>query len=410
MSELWDELTSFNAAAYSERTHRHGRMVVANDSGLVRHVQRAATAARAIRERDIPLPTESTDDAVEIAGAFLEAQLYCLTHEKPRYEQYAAVPLVRRLIGVDDSTGTSVDQTRVWSVFRRLLEDQIASDNAASEEAEIIHKKDVSPEVCRKRSHILADVSSLVPEHVRNAPQVPAVESGRLSDIAEDRSGVSAIVHLLTIPQTNCHDEVAFLRIIQMSECLFWGALICVRQALAMYHAEALQESGDHIADATAFASPLVKLFHAVRAMPPDHFLGFRDATGDASAVQCRSWQELDAHMYGVLPEKRQVLADTPEVRPVLRLDNPDFLPLVSVAAELGGTSEEHELRDRIYTLDRLLLAWRKYHEKQLAGKTDPSYLPPGAFGSGGTSGYPYLAAQKPPRVRIRPPESVDSD
>jgi hypothetical protein len=96
---------------------------------------------------------------------------------------------------------------------------------------------------------------------------------------------------------------------------------------------------------------------------------------------------------------KAPVLAGIPEVQHVLAFANPAFLPLVQHVAQLGESTTETHLASAIIDLDHRLRAWRKFHEKQLAGQTNPPYLPPEALGTGGTSGYGYLSAHRPPRA-----------
>jgi tryptophan 2,3-dioxygenase len=217
--------------------------------------------------------------------------------------------------------------------------------------------------------------------------------------MALEPNGTSIVRWLLVFPQTPCHDEVAFLRSILLAECLYWGTLLFVQRALCAIHLGERRVALALLRAGTRFAAPLIHVFHVVRIMPPAHFLGFREATGDASAVQSRSWQLLDVHMYGVLAEKVPVLGRVPEVRDVLRFANPTFVPLVRVIERLDGTGVDAELCTTIGELDRKLRAWRKFHERQLAGRQDPAYLPEQAPGTGGTLGYAYLASHRPPRA-----------
>jgi tryptophan 2,3-dioxygenase len=393
-------LSAFDLLAYEEKAGRLGRARLRADSALVSQIVSLSAAATKLHDDWIVSNDRSLNATVEAARHFLIAQEYILTHDRPRYEPYATIRLLRHVLEVDRHRPLSATQRKIWAIFQWILLRQIDFEmkalagtlNPAREQFKFV--------VSRARIKKLAATQALIPHRFGIVALPDIVEDvGDLCEIGGDRSGAAIVDHLLVFPQTTCHDEVAFISLIQMAECLFWGTLIFVQRALAAIHVGRLVEAVRLVGAATEFAAPLIKVFHCVKTMPPDHFLGFREATGDASAVQCQSWQMLDAHVYGVLPDKAPVLEGIPEVRHVLAFSKPHFVPLVQVAGQLGGSETETRLTEAIIGLDNRLRAWRKFHEKQLAGRTNPGYLPPQALGTGLTSGYGYLAAQQPPRA-----------
>ncbi|MGA5067823.1 hypothetical protein ACPB9E_29285 [Streptomyces exfoliatus] len=404
VSALFQGLASFDLAAYTEKAHRLGRQCLAQDQELRDEIRSLAVGARAVSHGGSIELDRQARDMVEVSRLFLDAQDAIMASARPRYEPYTTALLLRYVLRVDGYESLRATRGRIWATFRRILADQIAFDAAALSGGAGPAKRDVSPEVARARCAILDEVHALIPPDIANSPNRPAESARWLLDVAQDPPGPGTVARLTVFPQTVCHDEVAFLRVIHLCECLFWGAFLCVRQALGAFRpGRQRRQALELLAMADEFATPLIRLFHSVREMPPEHFRAFREATGDASAIQSQSWQLLDAHMYGVLPEKVLALAATPEVRHVLLLANPHFVPLVQRARQLGGTEDDTLLRDRIVVLDQRLRAWRKFHEKQLAGQRDPGYLPDGGPGTGGTSGYGYLAAHRPPRApRLR--------
>jgi hypothetical protein len=393
-------LSAFDLAAYEEKVGRLGRARLKEDSALVAQIVSLSAAATLLHDNWNVSNDRSLNATVKAARCFLSAQEYVLTHDKPRYEPYAAILLLRHVLGVDSHQPLSVTQRKIWAIFRRILLCQ--RDFEVKALSGVLDPKREQFEVVASKARLkeLAAAQALIP-HRFGIVSLPdnIGDAGDLRKIGDDRFGGAIVDHLLVFPQTTCHDEVAFIRLIQMAECLFWGTLIFVQRALAAIRVGPLAEAVPLLAAATEFAAPLIKVFHCVRTIPPDHFLGFREATGEASAVQCQSWQMLDAHVYGALPSKTPVLEGIPEVRHVLAFSNPHFVPLVQVAGQLGSSETEAELTEAIIGLDHRLRAWRKFHEKQLAGRANPSYLPPAALGTGGTSGYGYLAAQQPPRA-----------
>jgi hypothetical protein len=401
--QLLASLLAFDLVAYEDKVGRFGRARLREDRTLVAQVISLSATATTLHDNWSVSNDRSLNATVEAVRHFLSAQEHILTREKPRYEPYAAIRLLRHVLEVDRHRPLSVTQRKIWAIFQRILLRQRDFEMKALSGILNPEREQFELAVSRARLKELAAVQALIP-HKFGIVALPDMieDAGDLCQICGDRSGAAIVDHLLVFPQTACHDEVAFISLIQMAECLFWGTLVFVQRALAAIHVGRLSEAVRLLAAATEFAAPLIKVFHCVKTMPPDHFLGFREATGDASAVQCQSWQMLDAHVYGVLPDKAPVLAGIPEVRHVLTFSNPRFVPLVQVAGQLGDSETETKLAEAIIGLDHRLRAWRKYHEKQLAGRANPGYLPPAAPGTGRTSGYGYLAAQQPPRAAWR--------
>jgi hypothetical protein len=393
-------LSAFDLAAYEDKVGRFGRARLREDKALVSQIITLSAVATMLHDDWSVSNDRLLNAKVKASGYFLSAQEYVLTNDKPRYEPYATILLLRHALGVDSHQPLPVTQRKIWAIFYRILLQQKNFEMKALSGISDPERKQFESAVSRARLKELAAAQALIPRRFGIAAFPDIVEDvGDLLEIGGDRSGVAIVDHLLVFPQTACHDEVAFIRLTQMAECLFWGTLVFVQRALVAIHAGHLTDAIQLLAAATEFATPLIKVFHCTKTMPPEHFLGFREATGDASAVQCQSWQMLDAHVYGVLPDKALVLEGIPEVRHVLAFANPRFTPLVHVAGQLGDSKTEAELTEAIISLDNRLRAWRKFHERKLAGSTNPGYLPPEALGTGGTSGYGYLAAQQPPRA-----------
>jgi hypothetical protein len=397
---FFNDLSRFDVAAYEQAVRRSGRAALKEDSALVTQVQRLAADASALRASWPVSKDRQLSQTVEAARLFFAAQFYLLTHDKPRYEPYASVSLLRCVLQATTHQSLHVTRHRIWRTFQQLLHAQMEFEMLALSGLLTQPTEQFSPDVSRERLSRLAEIQPLIPRKFSIISLRVSRDDGDFKAIAEDNDGGGIIDRLLVYPQTICHDETAFIRSIQLAECLFWGTLIHVRRALVALSLDQVSDALQLLRTACEFAAPLVRVFQAVRAMPPEHFLGFRDATGDASAVQSVSWQLLDAHVYGVLPEKAPVLADIPEVRHVLRLFNPHFVPLITAVQETTSAAAS-QLAQTATELDHRLRGWRKFHERQLAGQSDPGYLPAEAQGTGGTSGYGYLASHRPPRFGV---------
>lgn len=141
--------------------------------------------------------------------------------------------------------------------------------------------------------------------------------------------------------------------------------------------------------EANAFVNVLYGAFRVLRTMPPEHFAGFRESTGNASAIQSRNYQVMDIYLRGVDPEKRDLYIGMPHLADLARFEHPRFVSLrraLATVAESRVAGADQVLQEA-RLLDERLLTWRGLH---LAFAK--SYLPDGGAGTGGTVGAPYLA------------------
>ena len=198
---------------------------------------------------------------------------------------------------------------------------------------------------------------------------------------------LSAVVQFSCIPSSCSHDEVLFLRTIAEDELCFKAIYLAVRQASEAIERELLSAAECFLAQAIEFASMLHESFRVLQSMPPEHFLDFREVTGQASAVQSFNYQRLDIALFGLNPEKISVFQRVPHLRGLLQFSSRDFASLRSL---LNLLSQEHGAENRVVELarllDRHLLSWRGLHLSFAL-----RYLPPEALGTGGTAGPSYL-------------------
>jgi tryptophan 2,3-dioxygenase len=438
LDELTEDPAAFDLAAYERAVQRYGRASLTGDTVLIEKIESLTAAViaalggdRFVEDED--LFTDSEDSAWDDAGDtdhaydsgsgvklrkstaeaiahFLMSQRQILSDAQPLYENYASIPLLRHLLQVDRRVPIDRKRAQIWSIYQQVLNAQMTFERRALAGLLPHETQEFSPEVALDRLKRLAEVQQAIPPEFRtSATQAAPADCWDLRVIVEEYGEAEIVRRLLVFPQTTCHDEVAFIRLIQLAECLFWGAFLHIQKAQWAIRRNQFDAALLRIRQASEFASPLVTVFRAVRTMPPAHFLSFRHATDHASAIQSLSWQLLDAHMYGVLPEKEAILRGIKRVGDnIKRMQQPGFIPLVLAVSALGNAMPE--LNAATVELDHGLRAWRKFHEKQLAGSSDPPYLPAGALGTGGTSGYQYLAIQKPPRmIPVRSPMRAGS-
>lgn len=203
------------------------------------------------------------------------------------------------------------------------------------------------------------------------------------------RDGRPAVLeYLVNLPQSTMHEENAFLRIIHLIEATTWAMLGRVIAATHWLRTGGWVQAGVCLSRASSFAdAQLAYLMVLRRTMSIEHFLGFRESTGDASAVQTLSGQLLHIHLIGAHPRKIEALSAVPENTYLLLYYDPAFVPLRR-ALHLVPPGSAGDVFPAAKRLDDTLFRWRRVH-LGLAHR----YLPDQADGTGGTSGAGYLQA-----------------
>jgi tryptophan 2,3-dioxygenase len=176
------------------------------------------------------------------------------------------------------------------------------------------------------------------------------------------------------------HHEHIFLRAVQACELAFYLIrYFTVRARMSIGRADGRTRA--LMAQLVHYAELPSHIFHMLQTLTPDLFLTFRDATGEASAVQSLNYHLMELAMYG---------HDARKVEAYLRFEHLHELtvpPLRSVRplrnVVLGA--DDPELTEALAAVERTLLTWRGRHYG--FGRR---YLP-GVKGSGGTEGAGYL-------------------
>jgi tryptophan 2,3-dioxygenase len=223
--------------------------------------------------------------------------------------------------------------------------------------------------------------------------KLPAVESSTpqaystLSEYCEEEPPLSAMVQFTCIPSSPSHDEVLFLRTIAEDELCFKAIYVAVRQAGEAIERGLFDAAELFLSQATTFASMLHESFRVLQSMPPEHFIDFREVTGQASAVQSYNYQRLDIALFGISPEKIGVFQRVPHLKSLLQCMSREFASLRSLLGALSDQNGKHgPVIECARLLDRHLLSWRGLHLSFAL-----RYLPPEALGTGGTAGPSYL-------------------
>ncbi|MCE7002475.1 tryptophan 2,3-dioxygenase family protein [Kibdelosporangium philippinense] len=179
---------------------------------------------------------------------------------------------------------------------------------------------------------------------------------------------------------SNDHHEHVFLRSVQACELAFHLIrYFTVRARTSIERADG--EAHALMAQLVHYAELPNHIFHMLQTLTPDLFLTFRDATGEASAVQSLNYHMMELVMYGFDARKLEAYMKFPHLH---ELTVPP-LRLVPSLRDQVAEANDPELTEAMAAVERTLLTWRGRHYG--FGRR---YLPD-MKGSGGTEGAGYL-------------------
>lgn len=176
------------------------------------------------------------------------------------------------------------------------------------------------------------------------------------------------------------HDEHIFMRAVQACEIGFFLVRWNARRA-----AEAVgRDRGEYFMwmnQLKSVAELFNVVFYALRTLTPELFMGFRDATGNASAVQSLNYHLMELVVYGYDDRKIETYKRFEHLAPINDPRLREFTSLQDAAAQSGDA----EVYEAFAGIEKQLLIWRGRHYG--FGRL---YLPD-MKGSGGTEGASYL-------------------
>ncbi|MEV7868930.1 tryptophan 2,3-dioxygenase family protein [Streptomyces sp. NPDC088124] len=216
------------------------------------------------------------------------------------------------------------------------------------------------------------------------------VETGGDTTAAEviDRARDNGLARRQALVLTRCsgfltsgdHHENVFLRSVQACELAFY----LIRYFTVRTRTSIVRGDGQ----ARALMAQLVRyvelpnhIFHMLQTLTPDLFLTFRDATGEASAVQSLNYHMMELAMYGYDARKIEAYSKFDHLHELTMPPLRSVRPLRDTVLGSGDS----ELAEALAEVERTLLTWRGRHYG--FGRR---YLP-GVKGSGGTEGAGYL-------------------
>ncbi|MFI1717731.1 tryptophan 2,3-dioxygenase family protein [Streptomyces litmocidini] len=176
------------------------------------------------------------------------------------------------------------------------------------------------------------------------------------------------------------HDEHMFMRSVQACEILFFLVRWAARRATEAIGRDRAAYAL-RIGQFASAAELLNVVFHALRTLTPELFMGFREATGSASAVQSLNYHLMELVVYGYDERKTETYGRFAHLAPV---GSPLLRGFASLRDAATGAGDA-DVREAFEAGEAPLHVWRGRHYG--FGRR---YLPE-MTGSGGTEGAGYL-------------------
>ncbi|MGW3240311.1 hypothetical protein [Streptomyces olivaceus] len=305
-----------------------------------------------------------------------------------RYQAYANVRLLNHVLGTRRRSSDASIEHRGRQTLRFLVRSWLKYEQCSAGGTETWGWQ--RPPTATEMEERLGRLSALSLETAAwpGMPRPGESPPARWEEYAGSPGRSDILQYLVNLPQTEQHEENAFLRVIHLTEVTTSVILARVLGAKTWLEAGRLPQAGGCLERAAELARMQLDVMRVLRrTMSVENFLSYRKETGDASAVQMTSSQALHIHLLGVHPRKVEALGGAAENAFLLLYLNDQFQPLRSLLHSVPCDTEEGAAVLRAaHALDETLYAWRRLH-LGLAHR----YLPKDSEGSGGTSGAPYL-------------------
>jgi biotin carboxylase/tryptophan 2,3-dioxygenase len=323
--------------------------------------------------------------------------LYAKRHDQVlTYYAYTDVHLIAWYLG-DPHAPFADLKLRALNGFFILLEDLASFETRTISKQELYHQDKQSSQVVNDR---LGEIAQARTEAITWAKEFfghtyqPPKQPQRLKSLAEyalEQNRDSLLAHLTCFPQTQCHEEVTFLRTVHLGELCFFGLQLMARQAIELLRNAQWSEAVRCLNHAYGFGELLHRSFQILNTMPESGFVDFRDMTERASAIQSRNYQLFDIHLRGVDQRKVEIFRRIRHLADLEYFAHDRFLSLRSCLQEvlstsLGTNPQIARVLEEAKRLDKKLMSWRGFHLGFVK-----KYLKDVPAGTGGTSGGPYL-------------------
>jgi tryptophan 2,3-dioxygenase len=383
--QIRDLLEAFDLSAYVEASRIGGRAQLPESiRGEAAELYRQVCAFRVGHS----LISRDLDNVLELAHRVLFPEWFFSENDIPRYRAYTNVGVLNWYLRTVRRTPYQEIWTRCALAIRMLLQDLIAYEVNSLAGLEPRGSGSFDERAARDRvDRLKALYTAFSAGHPPAGPTIDAPPAS-WEHYVSDQGSIHALVYLTAFPQTVEHDEYLFLRTIHVSECCFWGILTASLAAVESVKRQQIRTAATCMGVALPFAELLTPLFQALKTMSPEHFRGFRDATGDASAIQSRTYQLMQIALTGVNADTIKVITGIDELQDLEGYDQPWFTSLAHLAKSIRSEDSSHApmLTQHLDALSKELRKWRTLHHGIAR-----NYLSDIPQGTGGTSGPQYL-------------------
>lgn len=185
-------------------------------------------------------------------------------------------------------------------------------------------------------------------------------------------------------PLTSVHDEMLFIRVLQVFETVFSGAHAQLRRSRDDLAVGEFDAAAAHLQDAAQLLAASFPTFRVLATIQPHSFAVIRGQTAGASGLQSTSFKRIELIAAAPSPERlgSEGFA-APEVAAVVGTDEPTIEAVVRRRAAMRNRAVLYGLR----AVDREWLRWKRTHwatATRVIGRVP---------GTGGTAGSDYLRA-----------------
>lgn len=338
---------------------------------------------------NVSFVSEDAAAILDLAERFLYGEWFIAKHGFANYPSYIGLAMVKCTLGVH----LREDFRRGWEKCKACM--QLLLNDLLSYEVSSL--AGIFPWYPNHRVTSVMHSRIAALHHLRtslSAPRhgpMPLIPPDILSwtQYTEKSREYLSLGHLTALPVSCEHDEYFFIRVLQMSECCYWGALTAVIATIEATKFACLEDAMAHMEQALIFLDLLQPITQVLKTMPPEHFWAFRDATDGSSAIQSRWFHLLHIYLHGLDERKVSIYAGIPEISDLIHYGKPGFVSLRSLLRDLANrsTPEFDAFAEVASRLDASLYTYRCIHLGIVH-----RFLPPETKqGTGGTSGIPYL-------------------
>jgi tryptophan 2,3-dioxygenase len=331
---------------------------------------------------------------LRFAVDFCNCEKFLAAGQSPRYNIYTNLDIMDTYIGVKSRWSIARIFNRCRQALALLLNDWMEYERTSFEDDAVgqAPRLGFDRAAVLKRIVMIRELYRKIP--TRNVPLVAPLDSNppgfssAWEYFASGEHGAVALVHATCLPQSNWHDEYLFIRTLHCMEVCFWAIIISVRGAAQCCSSGLSRDAVSCLKEGNTFAGLLIPLFDIFKTMPIENFkTGFRDETGDSSAIQSTKYQTLDLLARGFSARKTAAIGTIEDHKDILNWTPPQRLTLAGIYQSCCASSSPdcRALQRQCLDLDFQLRQWRGDHLGVVR-----TYLGVEAGGTGG-EGYDYL-------------------